>query len=140
MGYRIPDEETLLEAIEEALRRQPHADSQRALGDQVRAVLHEEDEDLRASDRRIRRLALQHELARVRIRTGTTGEPVREECPVCGGELERAENRTLEGGRTVVGAECTRCTYSAGARHEVPLRYEFTRQDGDPEPSKKGPF
>lgn len=139
MSYRIPGEDRLREAIEEALRREPVVDSQRALGDNVRRVLHEDDRDFRASDERIRRVALEHELARVRVRTGTTREPVRETCPVCGAELDQEENLTLEGDRTVVGTSCPRCPYSTGARHEVPLRYEFVRED-DHGTERKGPF
>lgn len=139
MGYTIAGDEELVDAIEEALRRQPIVESQAELGDRVRRVLHEHAPDARASDRRIRRLALDHDLARIRVRTGTTDDPVREDCPVCGAELEQVENMTLEGGRTVVGTECPACPYGTGARHEVPLRYEFVRVD-DGEPETKGPF
>lgn len=141
MGYAIAGDEEVLAAIEEALQRQPMVDSQAEFGERVRTVLHEEDPDLRVSDERVRRLALEHELARVRVRTGTTGEPAREECPVCGTELEQVENRTLEGGRTVVGTACPECPYGTGSRHEVPLRYEFIREDdGEAGPDEKGPF
>lgn len=139
MGYRIPDEQQLADAIEEALQRQPLVESQRQLGDNVRSVLHEEDTDLRASDTRIRRIALDRGLAEVRVRTGTTDEQVRQACPVCGAELEHVANMTLGGGTTVVGADCPECPYGTGARHEVPLRYEFVRADDGPG-EKKGPF
>lgn len=140
MGYRIPDDARLLEAIEEALIRHPVVESQRALGEQVRRVLHEEDPDLRASDRRIRRLAVDEGLVEVRVRTGTTEEPARQVCPVCGEELEPVRNATLSGGETVVGTECPACPYSTGTRHEVPLRYEFVRAEDPPEPEARGPF
>lgn len=135
----MPDDERLLEAIEEALIRHPIVESQRALGEHVRSVLQSEDEDLRASDRRIRRLAVDHGLAEVRVRTGTTSQPVRKQCPVCQGDLEKVKNKTLQGGQTVVGARCSACPYEAGARHEVPLRYGFVRAD-EPAPEPKGPF
>ncbi|PSG96281.1 hypothetical protein BRD56_11350 [Thermoplasmatales archaeon SW_10_69_26] len=139
MGYTVAGDEQLLAAIEEALRRQPIVDSQAELGANVRRVLHEAEPEARASDRRIRRLAVEHGLAEVRVRTGTTGEPAREACPVCGSRLDQVENMTLEGGRTVVGTECPDCPYATGSRHEVPLRYEFVRAD-DGEPEQKGPF
>jgi len=139
VGYRVAGDEVIVEAIEEALQRQPIVDSQAELGRRVRRVLHEDDPDLRASDARIRRLALDEELASVRVRTGTTEEPARETCPVCGEGLEQVENTTLEGGRTVVGTECPSCPYGTGSRHEVPLRYEFVRSD-DGEPEPEGPF
>lgn len=125
----MPDDERVAEAIEETLVRHPLVESQRALGELVRGVLHQEDEAFRVSDERVRRLAVQKGLATVRVRTGTTGEEPREACPVCGEALEEVRNRTLEGGETVVGVECPACPYSAGARHEVPLRYEFARED-----------
>lgn len=140
MGYRIPGEDVLVEAIEEALTRQPIVESQRELGDNVRTVLHEDEPDYRVSDERVRLIALEHELAEVRVRTGTTGEAVREECPVCGASLDQVANKTLDGDTTVVGAECPECPYSTGARHEVPLRYEFVRVDNGPTVEKKGPF
>lgn len=140
MGYRIPSDERLLEAIETSLQRHPMADSQRELGDQVRRVLQEDDADWRASDRRIRRLAIDNDLVEVRVRTGTTGEQVREVCPVCEHDLQQVKNRTLKGDTTVVGTECPRCPYATGARHEVPLRYTFVREDGDDEPEHEGPF
>ncbi len=140
VGYRLPDEDRLLEAIEEALIRHPIVDSQRALGEHVRRVLHEADPDLRASDARIRRLAVENDLVRVRVRTGTTNEPAREACPVCGEALEQVVNKTLDGGTTVVGTRCTGCPYETGHRHEVPLRYEFVRADREPEREVTGPF
>lgn len=139
MGYRIPDEEHLLEAIEEALIRHPVVESQRALGEHVRRVLHEADPDLTASDARIRRLAVDHDLAEVRVRTGTTGEPPRKTCPVCGAPVEAVKNKTLQGGETVVGTRCSACPYETGRQHEVPLRYEFVRSDGVT-PQTEGPF
>lgn len=140
MGYSLPDEDRLLEAIEEALTRHPFVESQRALGEHVRRVLHREDPDLRASDRRIRELAVDEGLVEVRVRTGTTDEPAREACPVCGEELDQVVNQTLDGGKTVVGTRCPLCPYSTGHQHEVPLRYEFVRaEQPDPAPAH-GPF
>lgn len=140
MGYRIPGEDRLAEAIDEALTRQPTMESQRELGDNVRRVLHEEDPDFTASDERVRRVALDRDLTRVHVRTGTTGETPREICPVCGTELDQVENQTLQGDTTVVGADCPACPYSSGTRHEVPLRYEFVREDNGPTVEQTGPF
>lgn len=139
MGYRLPDEDRLVDAIEEALVRHPLVASQRALGDHVRTILHQEDEAFRVSDRRVRRVAVDAGLAEIRVETGTTDEDPREECPVCGQPLQPVKNRTLEGGETVVGTECETCPYSTGARHEVPLRYEFARAE-DPDVDRRGPF
>lgn len=140
MGYRIPSENALADAIDQALVRQPIAESQRELADRVRRVLAERDEAFRVSDERVRRVALDRDLARVRVRTGTTDEEVRDACPVCGAQLDQVANKTLDGGRTVVGAECPSCPYTTGARHEVPLRYEFVRVDDGPAVEEKGPF
>jgi len=139
VGYRIPSEDELLAAIREALNRRPIVESQAELGTFVRRVLHEEDEAYRASDERVRQLALAEGLAEVRVETGTTDEPAREACPACGADVERVENRTLDGDTTVVGTSCPRCSYSTGRRYEVPLRYEFSRAFDDG-PEHKGPF
>lgn len=130
-GYRVPSDARVVEAIEEALARHPVVDSQQELGELVLGVLKEEDASFRVSEGRVRRLAIQEGLARVRVRTGTTEEPPRRACPVCGGEVDAVRNRTLTGGETVVGVSCSRCSYEAGARHEVPLRYGFIRDEGD---------
>ncbi len=139
VGYRVPSDERVVEAIRETLVRHPFVESQSALGSLVRSVLQEEDDAFRVSDARVRRLAVEEGLARVRVRTGTTGEAPREACPVCGASLDAVRNRTLEGGQTVVGVECPRCPYSAGARHEVPLRYEFVRGDEEEDPEQQAP-
>lgn len=140
MGYRIPSEDQLADAIQQVLQREAIVESQRELGKRVRRVLAREDEDLRASDERIRRVALDYNLAEVRVETGTTGDTVRKTCPVCGAELDHVANQTLAGGTTVVGADCPSCPYAAGARHERPLRYRFVRTDDGPDPEAKGPF
>lgn len=139
MGYRIPSEDRLAEAIADALSSRATVDSQRELGELVRGVLEDEDPDLRASDRRIRRVALDRGLVEVSLRTGTTDERARDTCPVCGAELERVENRTLDGDTTAIGTDCPGCPYGTGARHEVPLRYAFTRTTRA-EPEAEGPF
>lgn len=127
--YRVPSDARVVEAIEEALARHPIVDSQQELGALVRGVLQGEEKAFRVSDARVRRLAVQEGLAEVTVETGTTSQPPREACPVCGGEVEAVRNRTLTGGETVVGVRCARCSYRAGARHEVPLRYRFLRED-----------
>jgi hypothetical protein len=139
VGYRLPSDERLVEAVEEALVRHPIVDSQRALADHVRAILHEADPDYRVSGERVRRVAVREGLAEVRVETGTTDEDPRDACPVCETELEAVENRTLDGGRTVVGTRCPACGYSTGARHEVPLRYEFNRAEAAGS-AAEGPF
>lgn len=140
MGYRLPDDERLVEAIEEALVRHPIVESQRELAEHVRRILHEADPAFRVSGERVRRAAIREGLAEVRVRTGTTDDPPREACPACGTELRAVENRTLDGGETVVGTECPECSYGTGARHEVPLRYEFSRAEDADEVPAKGPF
>ncbi len=131
-AYRVPSDARVVEAIEEALGRHPIVDSQEQLGELVGRVLQEEDEHYRVSGARVRRLAVQEGLVRVQVETGTTGEPPREACPVCDGEVDAVRNRTLTGGETVVGVRCSRCAYEAGARHEVPLRYGFVREENPP--------
>lgn len=141
MGYRVPDDQAVVEAAEDVLEEQPVVETQHRLAELVQARLQEEAPGSRVSQARVRRLVLEHGLAAVRTTTGRTSRPPPEACPVCGSDLETSKNKTLDGRETVVGTQCAACGYTSGSRLQVPLRYEFVRDDdGEHEPESKGPF
>ncbi len=140
VAYRVADDDHVIDALQAVLAREPIVESQHRLAQLVRAQLQQTGEhEVRVSEQRVRKLAVEEGIVQVRVRTGTTHEPAREACPVCGQELDRVANRTLTGGETVVGTRCSRCPYRSGHQHEVPLRYEFVRA-GEPPVTEKGPF
>jgi hypothetical protein len=71
----------------------------------------------------------------VRYREGPEGAPP-SVCPVCGSELTEIRNRTLEGGRIVLGRKCARCDYWTHARRRIPVRYTFSKAGIDGRPFK----
>lgn len=141
MGYRVPDDEAVLEAAEAVFDEQPVVETQQRLGQLVQDRLQDRDPGYRVGEARVRRLVLDHGLATVRTTTGRTSRPPPAACPVCGSELSTSKNRTLDGEETVIGTRCPACGYRSGPRFQVPLRYEFVRDDdGDPEVEVQGPF
>lgn len=54
----------------------------------------------------------------------SVGQP----CPVCKNFLERTRNRTLFGGKTMIGFKCKVCSYTTGRRWKEPAKYIFSRR------------
>ncbi|OIR16671.1 MAG: hypothetical protein BEU04_01690 [Marine Group III euryarchaeote CG-Bathy1] len=52
----------------------------------------------------------------------SVGQP----CPVCKNLLERMENRTLFGGKAMIGFKCRVCKYVTGRRWREPAKYTFS--------------
>lgn len=141
VGYRVADDQAVLEAAEEVFEEMPVVETQHRLAELVLDRLQDEDPDYRVSQGRVRRLVLDNDLATVRTTTGRTSRPPPETCPVCEAELSTSKNRTLDGRETVIGTRCDDCGYGSGPRLQVPLRYEFVRDDdGEPEIESQGPF
>ena len=139
MGYRVPDDALVVDALRAVLAEHAEVESQARLGELVRDWLVQRDAAFTVSDPRVRRLALAHDLAQLVITTGTTDRPAPEACPASGADRAPVHNRTLDGERTVVGTRCPACPYRSGPTHEVPLRYGFIAR-GLPDGVRKGPF
>lgn len=126
MGYRIPDDELLTDAMANVLLKSKTISSQREFADLVVAELNRNSSvEYRASGDRIRRLALSKKLASVEIDYRDLPGSLPGECPVCGRVLEPVSNSTLDGGTAVIIRRCGFCGYSASARHVIPGRYSF---------------
>ena len=54
----------------------------------------------------------------------SVGQP----CPVCKNSLERMQNKTLFGGKTMIGFKCKVCRYTTGRRWREPAKYIFSRR------------
>ena len=130
MTYRIPDDDTLAEAIYMVMHRHSPVRSQGLLANLVAKELARLDPLYCASGERIRRLAIIRNLAEVEIsynETERSGVP--SECPVCSGTLRPVLNRTLNGDTVTIGHRCNRCQYSMGIDRRVPGMYMFQKKN-----------
>ena len=127
MAYKIPDESILVEIIERVMRQEGIVDSQSLLLKEVRKHLNRMDPEYRVSAQRLRKIAIKMKNIRVEIRCKITDRSPDDmkTCPVCGEDMERIENMTLDGKKITVGYRCTFCPYWTGMRLRVPIRYIF---------------
>lgn len=129
MSYRIPDDDTLADAVYMVLHRHSPIRSQNLLGELVSKELVREDPSYRVSGERARRMAIERDLATVEISYNETDrDDIPEDCPVCSDRLQTVRNSTLTGEDVVIGHRCRRCGYSIGIRMRTPGMYVFHRK------------
>ena len=130
--FRRPSAESVLtEAVQALARHRGGSLSQRRLLEELRPWLAQEDPPARLSGRRLRSLLVGSPRIRLEVLYATrASRPTFTACPVCGGRLLPRENRTLEGGRAVVGYRCERCPFWTPRRWRVPSRYRFWLRRG----------
>lgn len=130
MGWKLADEETLVEALRRALGSRKTICSQRELREKVLKELKRTDPGLTASPERIRRLAITTGLAHVEIQWRDTDKrTARFKCPVCGSPLRPTRNETVFGGTVTLGFRCPACPFRTTVKRKEPTRYTFTRRD-----------
>jgi hypothetical protein len=126
MSYRIPPAELLADAIKAVLDRHPMVGSQRRLTILVLRELRKMDPGYTASEERIRKVAIDHGLAKLEIHAREGEEKSRySRCPVCDSKMRRVRNETIFGGTVTLGYKCTKCPYWTGMRKRIPIRYVF---------------
>jgi Zn finger protein HypA/HybF involved in hydrogenase expression len=126
MGYRIPSSEILAEAIKAVLKRHPMVGSQRKLTSLVLKELKTIDEEFTAGEERIRRVAIDSEVAKIEIHCREGEEKSKyTKCPVCGSKMRRIRNETIFGGTVTLGYKCLKCPYWTGLKRRMPIRYVF---------------
>lgn len=130
MGYRIPSEDTLQEAVRRVLTRTGGVGSLIHLLELVADELHRKDPKYRVGPVRLRRVASRMTALRTTIytRRGASDE-LQDHCPVCGAELKTVRNRTLTGGDVPLEARCPACPYWSGRERRVPVRYTFALKE-----------
>ena len=128
MSYRIPSDDRLAEAIFVVMYRNQQVVSQKAMADLVLKELEKDGEEYRVSGERIRRLAVNRNLATLVIDYAEKDGGIPEVCPVCRNELTSIKNSTLDGGVVEVMRKCTSCPYSVGSVNHTPGRYTFVRK------------
>jgi len=130
MTYRIPDDDTLADAIYMVMHRHSPVRSQGLMATLVAKELIRSDQSYRASAERIRRLAIIRGLAEVEISyNDTERKNVPSECPVCAAALRPVLNQTLSGDSATIGHRCERCQYSMGIERRVPGMYLFQKKN-----------
>jgi hypothetical protein len=126
MGYRVPSERVLRDAIAGVVARSGGVGSLTQLTALVAAELERRDARLRVSTDRVRRLAALIPEVRLRITTRPgAGGPLSATCPVCGSPMRAVRNRTLKGQEVFLEARCRRCPYWTGRTRRIPTRYTF---------------
>lgn len=130
MSYRIPDDDTLADAIYMVMHRHSPVRSQGLMATLVVKELVRSDPLYRASGERIRRLAIIRNLAEVEISyNDTERNGIPSVCPVCAAPLRPVLNQTLSGDSATIGHRCQRCQYSMGIERRVPGMYLFQRKN-----------
>ncbi len=100
--------------------------SQRALLRELGDFLGRDDPPSRLGGARLRGILVRS--PRIRLEVLYARWPGRRpytRCPVCRGELLPRFNRTLEGGRALVGYRCGTCPFWTPRHWRVPARYRF---------------
>lgn len=114
------------------MKRKTRIDTQKELCELVRAELAKSSPGVRASAKRIRRIAIGSGAVRLEIdyrESSKTALP--DICPVCGNGMSSVINNTLDGERTEIKRNCTVCPYSVGKVLMVPGKYSFVRSSGE---------
>jgi hypothetical protein len=129
MGYRIPREQEVVEAISDVLVRQPHIRSQKELVMLVSTELMCTDQDYRIGAARIRRIGVRNGLFDITISYARDDRSSGlYKCPVCGEILESVMNRTLDGGSVELRRVCRECGYVGNPGASRPSRYVIDRR------------
>ncbi len=130
MEYSIPDESMVKEIVRKVLLHRGVVESQAELRREVLKHLQHRNGEYTISGKRLRRIALEMKDVKVEIHCKTTDVEVNEmdKCPVCGSEMEKIENMTLEGEKITIGFKCVHCPYWTGHKLRVPIRYVFRKR------------
>ena len=129
MGYRLAEDEAIIEALRSAFGARKVMESQREMRERVLRELRRADPSLTASGPRIRRLAIVSGIAKVEIAwRDTERKRARVHCPVCGSTLRATRNETVFGGTVTLGFHCPLCPFHSSLKRKEPTRYVFMRK------------
>ncbi|HEX9909023.1 MAG TPA: hypothetical protein VGB78_11275 [Thermoplasmata archaeon] len=127
MARRKPSDTEIIEAIKDALQRHGVISSQRKLTQLTLKELRRHDPDYSVGESKVRRLAIENNLAKVEIHgRDTRMKTAARDCPVCGGKTKRLKNLTVYGGTVTMGYKCGKCGYWTGLKQRVPTLYVFS--------------
>ena len=126
MGYHIPSDEQVQNALKKVLRNFHTIGSQRRLQDLVKKELETKKQHFGVSPQRLRDLAMKSGVVNLEIHS-REGDPhkIMHKCPVCGHSLQRVKNLTIWGGEVTIEFTCSNCGYWTGKKKRIPTRYVF---------------
>ena len=128
MPYKIPTDERLSTAIRTVMRKNQQIKSQSELARLVKAELKKDDNDLRASAERIRRLGIEKGIFKMSIEYRDSDlKDMPMICPVCRNAMDPIMNMSLDGDMVEVKRKCSVCPYCVSGKVLSPGRYIFTR-------------
>ena len=126
MPYKIPDDWTVIRAIEYNLKRRKFVLSNEEMAYLVQKRLKNLDKDYVVSPARVRKIALM--IPEVKIKTKTKkGRKVKrlKKCPVCNENTKMVFRKNLSGHRRHIGYKCMNCGFKSDLKSLVPMRYNF---------------
>lgn len=127
MAYKLPTDDEVADAIKRALARRGVVNSQRKLTELVRKELVSVDPDFTVTEERVRRLAIDRDIAKLSINARDTSRRTSSsDCPVCGRRMKQIKNLTVYGGSVDLGYRCSRCGFWMGLKTRRPTRYVFS--------------
>ncbi len=127
MGYEIPKVDEVKEILLKIMKKRGVIESQAELHREVMKHLKRRNKDYKLSEKRMRIITLATGKVKIEIRYKLTDKIIEsmDKCPVCGEEMVRIENSTLDGENVIIGFKCTKCPYWTGRNLRVPIRYIF---------------
>ena len=118
--YQIPDDQSVLEAIHNVLKRE-RANSQNELASKV---INRMPANYALSAHRARRIASKSKRIRIRMLTRRAARAMAN-CPFCGKALEKMNIRDIFGNMTTGGRACPDCGFRIDPGRRGPARYIF---------------
>jgi len=129
MSYKIPNEKLVLYVANKIIKRLGIINSQTKFLSLVLKELNEGNDEYRLDYKRFRRIILKKKKITVHIHYKETDQNwnMNSKCPVCGSNMRKITNTTLDQTEVTIGYKCTVCPYWTGFKKRVPIRYVFLR-------------
>lgn len=128
MAQNIADDQSIIDAARRVMQTRPRIECQGTFANLVLEELKREDESIRASPARIRKVAVSSGAVKVEIEYRETDRvDLPEICPVCGNGMSPVYNGTLDGKIVEIKRNCTVCSFSVGKKVLTPGKYIFVR-------------
>ncbi|MDR1404282.1 MAG: hypothetical protein LBJ20_01760 [Candidatus Methanoplasma sp.] len=128
MSYRVPDEDTVSDAITAVIRKTPRIETQAEFVRMIRDELLKKDSGYRIGGGRTRRIGLERGIVGISIEyRDSNTDSIPHICPVCGNAMASVMNMSLDGDSVEIKRKCTVCPYAIGKDVLVPSRYIFSK-------------
>lgn len=126
MSYHIPNDEDIIKALKQVLKKNRSINTQSKLKRLVTEKLDTKKKKYGISPKRLRNLAINSDFVTLEIHS-REGNPKKSmnRCPVCGNFLNKVKNQTIWGGKVTIEFRCKHCGYWTGKKKRIPNRYVF---------------